>query len=159
MSESLARVKDALKRFKVDTQIHETNGEARTAQQAADELGCELDQIAKSLIFQGQRTGEFLLFLTAGSQKVDPERALPMVGQPIERADPYEVEDVTGFAIGGVAPLGHLKKLRTWMDPHLLFHETVWAAAGTPRHVFPISPALLSGITKAQVYDFTARSK
>ena len=105
MSKSLKRVKAALADAGVTTQILEMAGETRTAADAAREAGCEIDQIAKSIIFRGEISGEVILFITAGGNQVDPVRANAVAGEPLGRADAGFVRDKTGFAIGGVAPI------------------------------------------------------
>ena len=129
-------------------------GETRTAQQAADAVGCALDQIAKSIIF-GHGDG-CALFLTAGGNQVDAEKASALAGGPLTRADADTVRRVTGYAIGGVSPLAHKTPSPVWMDPRLMEFETVWGAAGTPRHVFPIAPPDLLRVTEATLADFTS---
>ncbi|WP_435258685.1 YbaK/EbsC family protein [Thioclava sp. FR2] len=154
MSKSLARVKSALHAAGIDSQPIEMPGETRTAQQAADAAGCELDQIVKSILFQGS-SGRLFLFLTAGGNQVDPELASQLATEPLGRAEINTVRQVTGFAIGGVAPLGHLTPSPTWMDRRLLDFTTVWAAAGTPRHIFPVCPKTLSQASLARIADFS----
>lgn len=154
MSKSLARVKSALHAAGIDSHPIEMPGETRTAQQAADAAGCELDQIVKSILFQGS-SGRLFLFLTAGGNQVDPELASQLAAEPLGRAEINTVRQVTGFAIGGVAPLGHLTPSPTWMDRRLLDFTTVWAAAGTPRHIFRVCPKALSQASLARIADFT----
>ena len=154
MSKSLARVRRALEEAGLAVDIREV-GQARTAQEAADSVGCELDQIAKSIIYRAEKTGEAVLFLTAGGNRVDDARASELVGEPLGKADAALIRAQTGFAIGGVAPVGHLNPIRAWLDTRLLDFETVWAAAGTPRHVFPIDPNSLPELTQAMPAKFT----
>lgn len=154
MSKSLARVIRALADAGLRVTPLEMAAETRTAVQAAAAAGCALDQIAKSIILAGQETGQLHLFLTAGGNQVDLDRAAALAGEPLGRADADPVRRVTGFAIGGVAPLGHLSPLPVHADPRLLAFAVVWAAAGTPRHIFPLAPADLLRITKATVADF-----
>lgn len=116
----------------------------------------QLDQIAKSIIFQGETSGSIYLFVTAGGNMVDTDRAAELAGETLARADGKTVRAVTGFAIGGVSPIGHLSPPHSFFDPRLLSFETVWAAAGTPRHIFEIAPALLQELAHAQAGDFTA---
>ncbi|OYU40511.1 MAG: aminoacyl-tRNA deacylase [Pseudorhodobacter sp. PARRP1] len=154
MSKSLARVVAAMQAQGVAGAPLEMPGETRTAVQAAQAAGCQLDQIVKSIIFVGQRG--MYLFLTAGGNQVDGARASALAGEALGRADATQVRAVTGFAIGGVSPLGHLTPLPIWMDPALLGFAVVWAAAGTPRHIFAIPPLQLQQITGAKVAAFTA---
>lgn len=138
----------------VQITIHEYREGTRTAQDAADSVGCAVDQIAKSMIFEAD--GELVLALTAGSNQVDPHRLAELAGaKKCGRANPEQVRNVTGYAIGGVPPFGHSESVRTWIDPHLLSFDNVWAAAGTPRHVFSIAPKDLVKLTGATVRDFT----
>jgi len=156
MSKSLKRVKRVLEEASVSTELRET-GEARTAQMAADELGVGVDQIAKSIVFRGETSGEAILFLTAGGNTVDTELAAALAKEPLGKADAALVRAQTGFAIGGVSPVGHLNPIRAWLDPRLLEFETVWAAAGTPHHVFKIAPADLIALSGATPSYFTAQ--
>lgn len=155
MSKSLKRVRQALEAAGLSAEIRETEL-ARTAADAATAVGCEVDQIAKSIIFQGQQSGRAVLFLTAGGNRVDAAKAAQVAGEPLGKADAALVRAQTGFAIGGVSPVGHLSPIRAWLDPRLAEFELIWAAAGTPHHVFPISPADLERITGAQPADFTS---
>ena len=156
MSKSLKRVKAALAAQGLAADILEMEGETRTAQAAAAEAGCEIDQIAKSIIFRGEATGEVVLFITAGGNQVDAANAAKVAGQALGRADADFVRKTSGFAIGGVAPLGHLTPPRVFFDPRLLDFATVYAAAGTPRHIFAVKPRDLLRATSAESADFTA---
>lgn len=156
MSKSLARVVAALRAAEIEGDPLEMPGETRTAEQAAMAAGCALDQIVKSIIFGNERG--LYLFLTAGGNQVDTAKASGLAGEALGRADAAQVRSVTGFAIGGVAPLGHLAPLPLWMDPKLLMFPTVWAAAGTPRHIFEIAPERLQQITGAVMADFTVQA-
>ena len=150
----MKRVRAALEAAGLDPQIRKTDL-ARTAEDAAKAVGCEVDQIAKSIIFRGQESGEAILFLTAGGNRVDADKAAAVAGEPLGKADAALVRGQTGFAIGGVAPVGHLNPIRAFLDPRLRDFDIVWAAAGTPHHVFPISPADLLRLSEAQTADFT----
>lgn len=159
MSKSVSRVRAALAAAGLPDTIREMPSETRTAAQAAAAVGCAVDQIAKSIVFAGLDTGRPLLFLTAGGRTVDAERAAGLAGERIGRADAALVREVTGFAIGGVSPLGHLSRIPSWFDRALLGFPLIWAAAGTPRHVFEIAPADLQRVSGAQVADFSAPSE
>jgi len=156
MSKSVERVRAALAAAGVAVDLREMAAETRTAQMAADAVGCALDQIAKSILFEAAGTGRLVLFVTAGGNQVDPARASALAGEGLGRADARRVREVTGFAIGGVSPVGHLSPLPVWMDPRLTAFPLVWAAAGTPRHLFGIAPQALATITGATLADFTA---
>lgn len=155
MSKSLKRVQSALEAAGITVDVREMGESTRTAVEAANAVGCEVDQIAKSIIFRGEDSGHVVLFLTAGGNKVDAAKATEVAGQPLGKADANLIRSETGFAIGGVAPVGHLTRIEAWMDPRLQEFDIVWAAAGTPRHVFAISPEDLLRITGAQIAAFT----
>lgn len=130
-------------------------GETRTARDAAREAGCEIDQIAKSIVFRGEESDSVVLFITAGGNRVDGTKASVAAGERLGRADASFVRDKTGFAIGGVAPVGHLTPSHVFLDPKLLEFSVVYAAAGTPRHIFAVAPAQLAEISGAMVAEFT----
>jgi prolyl-tRNA editing enzyme YbaK/EbsC (Cys-tRNA(Pro) deacylase) len=153
MSKSLARVARALQDAGLPDTICEA-GEARTAALAADACGCEIDQIVKSIIFCGQETGAVRLFLTAGGNRIDAAKASQLAGEALGRANADLVRATTGFAIGGVSPIGHLSQSPTWIDARLMDFGQVWAAAGTPRHVFSIAPQALMSLANAKLADF-----
>lgn len=157
MSKSLKRVQIALTDAGIDADIREMADGTRTAQDAARAVGCHVDQIAKSIIFRGEDTGHVVLFLTAGGNLVDADKATAVAGQKLGKADAQQIRAETGFAIGGVSPVGHLTRIEAWIDPRLADFTEVWAAAGTPHHVFAISPADLIRVTGAVTADFTAR--
>ena len=154
MSKSLKRVRAALIAAGLPDEVVETPL-ARTAQDAATAIGCEVDQIAKSIIF-ADNEGRAVLFLTAGGNRVDDAKAAQVAGSPLGKADAALVRSQTGFAIGGVAPIGHVNPIRCWIDPRLMDFDRVWAAAGTPHHVFAIEPENLARLSGAQTADFTA---
>ena len=155
MSKSLKRVKAAIEAAGLETEILEMTEGTRTAEDAARAARCEVDQIMKSIIFRGEESGHVVLFLTAGGNRVSAEKASAVAGQPLGKADADLIRTETGFAIGGVAPLGHLTPIRSYYDPRLLDFDVVWAAAGTPRHVFAAAPAALLAATGAERADFT----
>lgn len=156
MSKSLKRVVRALTDAGIDTAPLEMPGETRTAQQAADAAGCHLDQIAKSIIFRGETSGTAILFITAGGNQVDAAKASTVAGEPLGKADATLIRAQTGFAIGGVSPIGHINPITAFWDPRLSDFDTVYAAAGTPRHIFPIAPATLQSLSGATPQEFTS---
>ena len=125
-----------------------------TAQAAADAIGCLVDQIAKSIIFFDPAKDRIVLFITAGGNQVDAAKAATVSGATLDRADAKIVRAMTGFAIGGVAPIGHLTEPVAFFDPRLLEFETVWAAAGTPHHVFGVEPKALLDVSGATTAEF-----
>lgn len=137
---SAQRVQDALAALGIESRVVTLDVAARTSQQAADALGIEVGQIAKSLIFRGESTGQPVLVIAAGDRRVNEKTIAAALGEPIARATPEFVREHAGFAIGGVAPLAHARPLRTFVDTSLRRFSVVWAAGGTPHTVFPISP-------------------
>ncbi len=154
MSKSRKRVEQALAEAGLPIKVLEMPGETRTAAQAAAQAGCSLDQIAKSIIFRGQDSGAAVLFLTAGGNQVDAAKATALAGEPLARADADFVRATTGFAIGGVSPVGHLTPPHSFFDPRLLEFDVIYAAAGTPRHIFAIEPHALLQVSQAQIGAF-----
>jgi prolyl-tRNA editing enzyme YbaK/EbsC (Cys-tRNA(Pro) deacylase) len=140
---SAQRVQDALTAAGTDARVIELPVAARTSQQAADALGIEVGQIAKSLIFRAVPSGRAVLVIAAGDRRVDEARISARLGESIERATPDFVREHSSFAIGGVAPLAHARPMTTFIDASLRRFGVVWAAGGTPHCVFPIAPVEL----------------
>ncbi len=154
LSASARRVQEALAALGLDCVITEHAASARTSQEAADLLGCAVGQIAKSLIFRGTTTGDPVLVIASGANRVDEAKVGALLGEPIGRAKPEFVREVTGYAIGGIPPVGHARAIRTFVDADLLAFDVVYAAGGTPNALFPIKPADLlraCGNAKADV--------
>jgi len=127
----------------------------RTAADAARAIGCEVSQIVKSLVFVAEGDGAVFVALTSGANRADTARLAAILGAPgIRKATADEARDATGFAIGGTPPFGYPGPLRVLVDRHLLAHDEVWAAAGTPMSVFPIRPASLVEAAGAEPADF-----
>ena len=153
--DSVARVCLALKRAGLAFTITHHEQSTRTAQEAAQACGCEAGQIVKSLIFVGRDTGDPVLLLVAGDNRVHEKRAGRAIGEAIGRADVELVRRATGFAIGGVSPFGHPAPIRTYADETFTRFDRLWAAAGTPNHVFAIAPDDLVRATGARVIAVT----
>ncbi len=151
LSPSARRVQDVLDALGLGHRVVEHEGSTRTAQEAADAIGCTVAQIAKSLIFRARNSGRPVLVVASGANRVDEKAIARLIGEPIERADPDFVRTNTGYAIGGVPPLGHAVPPLTLIDADLLALETVWAAAGTPNAVFALTPAQLVAMTGGRV--------
>lgn len=158
MAKSIDRVREYFRANSLDIEIHELPDSTRTAQLAADAVGCELGQIVKSLVFVLDER-DTVLALVAGDRRADPFKiARALRASTVRIANANEVRARTGFAIGGVAPIAHTSdeihaKL---FDESLLRFEIVWAAAGTPHSVFPIERATLMQLTDAQVADIAS---
>ena len=155
MSKSVKRVARVLEEAGLEPGIVEMPDSTRTAAEAAAAVGCALDQIAKSIVFRAEAHGTAVLFVTAGGNRVDDGKASALAGEPLGKADAGLIRAQTGFVIGGVAPVGHLSPIRAWFDPRLMDFEVIWAAAGTPRHVFPIAPGDLLRLSGADLADFS----
>jgi prolyl-tRNA editing enzyme YbaK/EbsC (Cys-tRNA(Pro) deacylase) len=144
-------VQSALEAQGVQLNVVELSQSTRTAAEAAAAIGCTVAQIAKSLVFRGTQTDQPVLVIASGTNRVDEHKVAALVGEPITKADAAFVRTHTGFAIGGVAPVGHPQPLRTLLDQDLLQYDQLWAAAGTPHAVFPITPSELVQITNGDV--------
>ncbi len=155
MSKSLKRVvADAEARGLPIEVTHHTES-TLTAEDAAKAAGVLVDQIVKSIIFRVKDSDEHILFLTAGNNRVDMDKAAAVCGKPLEKADAASIRAHTGFAIGGVSPLGHKTPIQAYLDPHILDFDLIWAAAGTPNHNFDCDPKRLLEVLDATVADFT----
>jgi prolyl-tRNA editing enzyme YbaK/EbsC (Cys-tRNA(Pro) deacylase) len=148
---SAQRVQDALAARGFQNQVRELEQTARSAAEAAAAVGCEVGQIAKSLVFKGRVSGRAVLVIAAGSNRVDTGKVEALVGEPLDRPDAAFVRAETGFAIGGIPPLGHDKALVTIIDEDLRRHPSIWAAAGHPNAVFPLTPDELERMTGGTV--------
>lgn len=155
---STDRVRAAAEAKGLAIEIREMPQSTRTAAEAAAACGTSVAQIVKSLVFRRADDGEPVLLLVSGVNRVDEKAVAERIGSPLERMDPRDVRETTGFAIGGVAPLGALMRLPTYMDEDLLAFEEVWAAAGAPNAVFRVSAAALRAATDAEVIALKAAS-
>src|SRR5574339_311280 len=151
LSSSAQKIQDTLNSLGYNYAVVEHAGSTRTAQEAADRAGCALGQIVKSLIFRGADSNKPILVLTSGANRVDEKRISEYAGEPIGRADADFARAVTGFAIGGIPPVGHLQKMETYLDEDFLQYETIWAAAGTPNAIFELKTADLQKMTGGKV--------
>jgi prolyl-tRNA editing enzyme YbaK/EbsC (Cys-tRNA(Pro) deacylase) len=153
VSKSVERVRRAAHAAGLQIEIRQMSDSTHTAEDAAIQCGVTVAQIVKSLIFQGSETTDLYLFLVSGPRKLDLEKAASLTGESLHRADPKFIRKKTGFAIGGVAPLGHLIDIKAYADQNLMQFDVVWAAAGGTNFVFPSDPAALIRAAKAQVAD------
>ena len=152
LSASAQRVQDALSAAGVASRIVEYDVPARTSTEAAAVLGCAVGQIAKSLVFRGA-SGTPVLVIASGAHRVDEAKVAALAGEAIGKADASFVRNATGYAIGGIPPLAHTTRARTFIDRNLLAFETVYAAGGTPHAMFPIAPADLVRVAQGTVAD------
>ena len=150
---SARQVQDFLRANGFSFEVRELPGSTRTAQEAADSVGCRVGQIAKSLVFKDKATGEPVLVVASGANRVDVQKIQAATGLKLGRADGTYVKEKVGFAIGGIPPAGHLRPLETVLDPDLLAYDAIWAAAGTPFAVFQLKPADLQPLTGGRWID------
>jgi len=150
LRESAKRVQDFLLSKGFSFEVKELSGSTRTAQEAADSIGCTVPQIAKSLVFREKETDLPILVIASGSNRVDIMKIEKLTGLKLGRADGEYVKERVGYAIGGVPPVGHNEPLETILDPDLKKYEVIWAAAGTPFAVFKLKPSDLEPLTNGK---------
>lgn len=148
---SSKRVQQAIRAKGVSFEVVELPDSTRSAKEAAAAIGCDVAEIAKSLIFKGRETGEAYLVIASGTNRVDETKISELANEPIVKPDAGFVREQTGFAIGGVPPVGHARPLLTWIDEDLLQYPTIWAAAGTPFSVFRLNSDQLKELTGGMV--------
>lgn len=150
-----ARVQETLNQFGYDLNVLEMPDSTRTAQEAAEVIGCTVGQIAKSIIFKGKTSQKPILVITSGSNWVNEKTLKQILGEKLEKADATFVLEYTGFAIGGVPPIGHLESILTFIDKDLFNYKEIWAAADTAFAVFLLTPQILVEITHGQEISVT----
>jgi len=151
LSNSAQKVQNALNAHGLPCEVYEMPDTTRTARDAAQAAGCEVGQIVKSLVFKGVRTNKPYLVLASGANRVNEKQLGKIVDEPVKMPDADFVREKTGFAIGGVPPLGHAEKLEILIDEDLLPYDEIWAAAGTPNAIFKLTPMDLQKITAGRV--------
>ena len=155
LSPSAQKIQNLLNELGFAYTVIEHAESTRTAQEAADQAGCELGQIVKSLIFRGKTSGKPILVLTSGPNRVNEKRISDYVGEPIGKADADFVRAVTGYAIGGVPPIGHAQQMETYLDEDFQKYRTIWAAAGTPNAIFELKTEDLQPMTGGKLVRVT----
>ena len=153
LRDSAQRVQDFISARGFSFEVKELPGSTRTAQEAADSIGCSVAQIAKSLVFKEKTTQDPVLVIASGINRVDLAKIKKSTGLKLGRADGNYVKEKVGFAIGGIPPVGHKVPLKTILDPDLKQYDVIWAAAGTPFAVFQLKPGDLELLTKGQWLD------
>lgn len=151
LSRSARRVQDALAGLGFAMKVTELPQSTRSATQAAQAVGCQVGQIAKSIVFSRETSGEAILVMVSGSNRVDQAKLSVEVGEPVVISSAEDVRRLTGFAIGGIPPVGHITPLPTYIDEDLLSYNEIWAAAGTPNAVFRLAPTDLVRMTAGRV--------
>lgn len=147
---SVTRVAAAARNLGLEIDIRIMTETTRTAEEAARACGTTTAQIVKSLIFEGRESGRPFLFLVSGNNRVDEKAVAERLGEKLKRPDAQRVREITGYAIGGIPPIGHPAPLTAYVDPDLLAFDIVWAAAGTPNAVFPVDPKRLASAAGAE---------
>ncbi|MEM7563696.1 MAG: YbaK/EbsC family protein [Pseudomonadota bacterium] len=150
MKSSNQKVLDKLESLGIPVEIKFLDDDVRTAALAATALGCEISQIANSLIFRDLENDQAVLIMGAGGHRIDLERVTRLTGLNLGKANADFVREHTGFAIGGVPPVGHHQTLRTLLDSRLKNHDRLWAAAGTPESIFSMSADDLQRMTSGE---------
>jgi prolyl-tRNA editing enzyme YbaK/EbsC (Cys-tRNA(Pro) deacylase) len=148
---SAQRVQDAIRALGYTYTVLELPDSTRTAAEAAAAIGCEVAQIAKSLVFRRKNSNLPLLVIASGINRVNENRIAEWLQEPLEKADADYVREYTGFVIGGVPPIGHPEPLKTLIDEDLLQYDVIWAAAGHPKAVFQLTPQALVEMTNGVV--------
>lgn len=151
LSPSAKRVQETLRALGFNNEILEFQTTTRTSADAAQAVGCEVGQIAKSIVFRTIRTGRPVLVIASGPNRINEKRIEEKISEPIGKADAEFVHQKTGFVIGGVPPVGHTEKMEIFIDEDLLKYEEIWAAAGTPHAVFKLNPSELIRMTGGQI--------
>jgi len=151
LTTSVKQVQEKLLELGHPNEVVKLTDSARTAQEAADVLGCDVAQIAKSIIFKLDSTNQPLLVVASGINRIDENLVAQTLNDKLGKADADFVRESTGFVIGGVPPLGHKNSVLTLIDEDLFKYETIWAAAGHPKAVFQLTPDELEKMTKGQV--------
>lgn len=152
LAKSAKSVQEALDNLQISCQVVQLSDSTRSAVEAADSIGCDIGQIVKSLIFKIKSSNQPVLILASGPNRVNEKAVESIITEAIGKADADFVRDITGFAIGGIPPLGHKQKIEhIIIDEDLLKHEQIWAAAGTPNAVFNISSKDLVRVTKGKI--------
>ena len=156
LKQSARTVQDALASSGLHCRVVQLPASTRTAKEAANAIGCSVDQIAKSIVFKTSQTGRAVLVIASGINRVNEKVVARSIGEALEKASADFVRESTGFAIGGVPPCGHARALVVFIDRDLLDLDVIWAAAGTPNAVFSIQPKDLMRVADAEVLDITS---
>jgi prolyl-tRNA editing enzyme YbaK/EbsC (Cys-tRNA(Pro) deacylase) len=151
MKAAAERVQHALEQNGLSCRVVELPASTRTAADAAAAIGCEVAQIAKSIVFRGAESNRAIIVIASGSNRVDESRVARAAGEALARADGTWIKENVGYAIGGVPPVGHLGQPRVFFDADLLQYDVVWGAAGTPNAVFEVAPGELLRATRGEI--------
>jgi prolyl-tRNA editing enzyme YbaK/EbsC (Cys-tRNA(Pro) deacylase) len=156
LSDAAQRVQDTLRGAGFANAVIELEIPVKTAAAAAEAVGCTPAQIVKSLVFRGVTSGVPVLVVASGANRVSEAKLEALLGEPVRMGDPKFVREVTGYAIGGIPPVGHAQKLNTIVDAHLMALDGLWAAAGHPNSLFPLTPDELVKMTGGRIAEVAA---
>ena len=151
LSPSAQKVQNILRGLGFANTVVELQSTTRTSAEAAQAVECRVEQIAKSIVFQGKHTLRPILVIASGPNRINEKKIEGLISEPLGKADADYVRNHTGFVIGGVPPIGHLEKLEIFIDEDLLQYEEIWAAAGSPNAVFQLTPSDLVKMTGGRV--------
>ena len=154
-SSSALKVQQALDAIGMHLEVVELPASTRTSLEAAQAVGCQVGQIAKSIVFQALTSHRPILVIASGPNRVNEKVIEELIGEPVGKADADFVRQRTGFVIGGIPPVGHSERLKTFIDQDLLQYPEIWAAAGTPHAVFHLKPEDLQKMTQGIVIQIT----
>ncbi|QDR83106.1 YbaK/EbsC family protein [Sporomusa termitida] len=153
LGKSAARIQTELNKYGLELKVVTMQDSTRTCIEAANTIGCEVGQIVKSMIFRGKTSGQPVLIVASGNNRINEKKMKEYLGETVSRPDANYVQEITGFAIGGIPPVGHVNQLTCFIDADLFHYSEVWAAAGTPFDVFCLTPQQLLTITQGKVID------
>ena len=151
------KIQKILDNLGISFQIKEFPESTRTSLDASKAIGCDISQIAKSILFESEKKP--ILVIASGSNKIDEKKVEEEIGERIKKADAEFVKNKTGYSIGGVSPIGHNEKILTLIDEDLMKQDEIWAAAGTPHSVFKLTPKQLVQITHGKIANLKVSSK
>lgn len=151
LSQSAQKVQEALKKYSIEVKVVQFTETTKTSQDAAKLIGCELAQIAKTIIFKGKNSNNPICVIASGIHRINEKRIEELIGEPLGKATPDFVLEKTGFVIGGVPPIGHATQMTIFIDDALLKYNELWVAAGNPHAVFKLTPQELLKITQGKV--------
>lgn len=153
LGKSALKIQEELNKYNLSLKVVTMQDSTRTCVEAANTIGCEVGQIVKSLVFRGKTSGTPVLIVASGDNHINEKKMKEYLGEAVTRPDANYVQETTGFAIGGIPPVGHTTKMPCFIDADLFRFKEVWAAAGTPFDVFCLTPVQLATITQGKIIN------
>ncbi len=153
LGKSALKIQEELNKYNLSLKVVTMQDSTRTCVEAANTIGCEVGQIVKSLVFRGKTSGTPVLIVASGDNRINEKKMKEYLGEAVTRPDANYVQETTGFAIGGIPPVGHTTKMPCFIDADLFRFKEVWAAAGTPFDVFCLTPDQLATITQGKIIN------